>query len=109
MTTPKTSATRSFWAWGYEAQLPDETARAALGQAVGALLGVEGFLASPLPRFSDDVLPSPRLAPPARLLPFATVEPRERALHTYGKSYCDQLRAFHLDFAPAPDFVLLPR
>lgn len=103
------TATRSFWAWGYEEQLPDETARAALGQAVGALLGVGALPVRPLPRFSDVVLPPCRCAPPEALLPFATTDPRERALHTYGKSFCDQLRAFHLDFAAAPDFVLLPR
>lgn len=103
------TATRSFWAWGYEEQLPDETARAALGQAVGALLGVEPLPVRPLPRFSDVVLPPARIAPPPPLSAFATALARERALHTYGKSFLDQLRAFHLDFAAAPDFVLLPR
>ncbi len=102
-------ATRSFWAWGYEEQLPDADGRAALASALTAVLGVAPRQPRPLPRFSDVKLPSPRIAAPGPLAEFSTVDAHERALHTYGKSYCDQLRAFALDFAPAPDFVLLPR
>jgi len=104
-----TASTRSFWAWGYEEQFPDEAARAFLAQAVGALLGAPAIVARPLPRFEEAALPAPRLAVPPRLAAFATTDARERALHTYGKGFCDQLRAFALDFAPAPDFILLPR
>lgn len=103
------TGTRSFWAWGYEEQLPDEEARTGLGQAVAGLLGIAARPPRPLPRFTEGVLPPPRCAIPAKLADFATILPHERALHTYGKGFCDLLRAFSLDFAPAPDFVLLPR
>jgi alkyldihydroxyacetonephosphate synthase len=76
---------------------------------VAGLFGAEPLIPRPLPRLDDAALPSPRLSPPSRLSEFSSAAPRDRALHTYGKSFCDQLRAFALDFAPAPDFVLYPR
>jgi alkyldihydroxyacetonephosphate synthase len=103
------AGTRSFWAWGYEDQFPDEAGRELLSQGVSALLGVPALGARPLPQFSEAALPSPRIAVPSRLTDFATTDPRERAMHTYGKGFCDLVRAFALDFRPAPDFVLLPR
>lgn len=103
------AGTRSFWAWGYEEELPDEASRAGLGQAVAGLLGISPPPARPLPDFADARLPGPRCPVPAKLAEFSTTEPRDRALHTYGKGFCDLLRAFSLDFAPAPDFVLYPR
>jgi alkyldihydroxyacetonephosphate synthase len=40
---------------------------------------------------------------------FADAAPLARAMHTYGKSYRDVVRAFRLEFAAAPDLVLTPR
>jgi alkyldihydroxyacetonephosphate synthase len=102
------SRARSFWAWGYEDKLPDLAARQVLAEQVGAVLGV-ACTPRALPSFEGVRLAAPRVAPPPELAAIASVEPRARALHTYGKSYRDVLRAFRLDFAPAPDVVLSPR
>jgi alkyldihydroxyacetonephosphate synthase len=104
-----TDRRRSFWAWGYEDQLPAASERQTLAQSAAALLGVSVPEPSDPPSYADLVLPPPRLAPPASVAAFAHVDDRERALHTYGKSFVDQLRAWALDFASPPDFVLLPR
>ena len=104
-----TARHRSFWAWGYEDQLPSEADRQVLAQSAAALLGVSVPDASAPPSLSDLKLPPPRLPPPAALSALARVDDHERALHTYGKSFVDQLRAWALDFASPPDMVLLPR
>ena len=104
-----TDRCRSFWAWGYEDQLPGPQERQILAQSAAALLGVAVPEASDPPSPRDLTLPAPRLAAPAALSDLAHSDDRERALHTYGKSFLDQLRAWALDFASPPDFVLLPR
>lgn len=104
-----TARRRSFWAWGYEDQLPADDARHALAQSAAALLGVAPPQPRQPPSEADLKLPPQHVAPPAPLVGIASVDDRERALHTYGKSFLDQLRAWALDFASPPDFVLLPR
>jgi alkyldihydroxyacetonephosphate synthase len=101
-----TFRTRSFWAWGYEDKLPTEDARRALGQQLGALLGVEPLVPRPLPQIDSVVLPAPRVTPPEAI---ATTDRAERIHHTYGKSYRDIVRALHGDFASAPDAVARPK
>lgn len=73
------------------------------------LLGGKEFHPMALPRFEDVRLPEPRAAVPSALEAFCTSNPRDRAMHTYGKSYCDLVRAFRGDFSPAPDVVAHPR
>ncbi len=108
MSSP-TERTRSFWAWGFEEQFPDEAERQILAQSAAALLGVPVPPALPLPRLADVTLPPPAVAPPADLAELARGDRCERVLHSYGKSFPDQLRAFALHFASPPDFVLYPR
>ena len=62
----------------------------------------------PVP-LSAITLPEPRLSPPASLVPICSSEPYERALHAYGRSYMDILRAFRGRFEHAPDVVIHPR
>lgn len=108
MSSP-TERARSFWAWGYEDQLPDEAERQILAQSAAALLGVSPPPALPLPRLVDVKLPPPAVSPPADVVGLARWDLRERVLHSYGKSFPDQLRAFTLCFPTPPDFVLYPR
>jgi len=96
---------RSFWAWGYADKLPDEAARRALGQQLAAALGGEPLAPRPLPRLDEITLRAPRIAPPHA---FATTAHADRVMHTYGRGYRDIVRAFHRDFASAPDAVAYP-
>lgn len=108
MSSP-TERTRSFWAWGFEDQFPDEGERQLLAQSAAALLGIAPPPSLTAPQIADVTLPAPRVAPPSALLALARADVRERVLHSYGKSFPDQLRAFALHFENPPDFVLYPR
>ncbi len=96
---------RSFWAWGWADRFPDDDARRAHAQTVGALFNREVPL-RPLPSMGDVRLAAPRIACE---LPFATSDRAARVFHTYGKGFPDLVRAFRLDFRAAPDVVALPR
>jgi len=98
----------SFWGWGYESKLPGEDMRRGLALHVARLFGTAEPALRPLPRIEDVQLPAPRIAIPAELAPFSSAAPRDRIVHTYGKSYRDQVRGFAGDFAAAPDFACYP-
>lgn len=104
-----TDRARSHWAWGWSDKLPNDDARLALAEQVGAMLGVDVPALRPLPSLDDAQIPEPRVALPADLAPFARADRDDRARHTYGRSYRDIVRAFQGDFAVAPDFVAHPR
>jgi alkyldihydroxyacetonephosphate synthase len=100
---------RSFWAWGYEDRFPDTAARAALGEQVGALLGVGPLVPADPPTLESISMPEAKLAVPAALAPIASTDRRERALHSHGRAYRDLVRGFRGDFSAAPDVVVFPR
>ena len=58
---------------------------------------------------SDVSLPGPRLRPPESLTEFCRVDDYDRALHAYGRSYRDIVRAFRGRFDHLPDVVAHPR
>jgi alkyldihydroxyacetonephosphate synthase len=59
-------------------------------------------------RLEDIELPPPRLEPPASLAALCRSDPYERAVHAYGKSYRDVVRAFRGEFDNPPDVVAHP-
>jgi alkyldihydroxyacetonephosphate synthase len=83
------------------------------------LHGTAAFLASHLgfgdaaPRqpvpLSAVTLPAPRLRAPERLARICRDDRYERALHAYGRSYRDVVRAFRGEFEHPPDVVAHPR
>ena len=68
---------------------------------------------SPIPSrrspLSDVSLPVPRLRPPDPLAAICSASDYERALHCYGRSYVDVVRAFRGRFDHPPDVVARPR
>ncbi|MCS6901455.1 MAG: FAD-dependent oxidoreductase, partial [Myxococcales bacterium] len=97
---------RSLWAWGYEGRRPDPEA---LRSLVSSLLGVPvgpPASATPLDEFA---MPEPRMEVPDKLRGICSTDRRDRAMHTYGKAFRDQVRAFRGDFRVAPDVVARPR
>ncbi len=97
------------WGWGYEDEQPSESELRATAGVIREHLGF-GAEAPELPvPLSAVTLPEPRLSPPASLVPICSSEPYERALHAYGRSYMDILRAFRGRFEHAPDVVIHPR
>jgi alkyldihydroxyacetonephosphate synthase len=100
-----TRRTRSFWAWGYEDKLPSEDVRRGLGEQLSAVLGGVPLEVRPLPKLEEVELAAPRFTPPEAI---ATTAREDRIFHTYGKGFRDITRAFHRDFAAAPDAVAYP-
>jgi alkyldihydroxyacetonephosphate synthase len=97
------------WGWGYEDEQPSLSE---LREAAAFLSGRLGF-GSPDPQapvpLSDVSLPVPRLTPPDALAPICSTSDYERALHCYGRSYGDIVRASRGRFDHPPDVVAQPR
>jgi alkyldihydroxyacetonephosphate synthase len=100
---------RKHWGWGYEDEQPAPEEVRGAGAFLTDRLGfgsTEPEAAVPL---SEVSLPAPRLTPPPALAAICTTDPYERALHAYGRSYADVLRAFRGRFDHPPDVVVHPR
>ena len=100
---------RKFWGWGYEEDAIDDAHAAAIADLLAARFGCERPHLAPGPRLEEVSLPTPKVAPPPALAAMCSVDPYDRAGHTYGKAFRDVVRGFGRDFAPAPDFVAFPR
>ncbi len=97
------------WGWGYEDEQPSPEDLRSAASAISAHLGF-GSAEPEQPVALEDVeLPPVRLRPPPALAPLCTSEPYERALHAYGRSYRDVVRAFRGRFEHPPDLVAHPR
>ena len=98
---------RSFWAWGLEQDEPTEQqvreAAARLSQRYG--VNVEPVMP---PRADDLRLRAPRIAPPSSLVAICSTGDHDRAIHTYGRSFRDRIRAYNLQFPNPPDIVAYP-
>jgi alkyldihydroxyacetonephosphate synthase len=97
------------WGWGYEDEQPS------LGELRSAAPGIAAHLGfgsiepeRPVP-LAEIELPPPRMRPPAALEPICGGGVHDRALHTYGRSYGDVVRAFRGEFEDPPDVVAHPR
>jgi alkyldihydroxyacetonephosphate synthase len=95
------------WGWGYEDEQPSPSQLRDGAKYIIERLGfgsAEPEAAAPLPS-----LPPPRLGIPESLASFCTADDYERALHAYGRSYRDLIRAFRGRFDHPPDVVARPR
>jgi alkyldihydroxyacetonephosphate synthase len=100
---------RRFWGWGVEGEGPTREQQRKLGATIAQRFGAE--VAEPIepPTVEELNLPAPRVEPPKELAAICTIDPYERAGHTYGKSFRDVWRALHRDFTHPPDVVAIPR
>jgi len=95
------------WGWGYEDEQPTLEGQRAAAQFLTERLGfgtTEPEPPAPLP-----ALRAPRLKPPEALAEICADDDYERALHAYGRSYRDIVRAFRGRFDHPPDVVARPR
>ena len=101
-------AKRSFWAWGME---PDEPTAEQMKTAAGELSKRYKVNLPPAkpPQASNLSLRKPRIAAPASLANICISDDHDRAVHTYGRSFRDRIRAFNLNFPNPPDVVARPR
>jgi alkyldihydroxyacetonephosphate synthase len=97
------------WGWGYEDEQPSHEE---VTQAAAFITGRLGFGSTeperPVP-LSEVSLPPPRLSPPASIDEICRSDDYDRALHAYGRSYRDIVRAFRGRFDHPPDVVAHPR
>ncbi len=100
---------RKVWGWGYEDQQPphEEVEQAAAGIREHLGFGAD-YVERPV-ALEDVELPAPRLEPPESLAEICRSDPYERALHAYGRSYRDVVRAFRGRYDHPPDVVAHPR
>jgi alkyldihydroxyacetonephosphate synthase len=97
------------WGWGYEDEQPSQDELRSGAPYIREQLGF-GLLDPERPvKLSDISLPAPRLRPPPSLAPICRRDDYDRALHTYGRSYSDVVRAFRGRFEHPPDVVAHPR
>jgi alkyldihydroxyacetonephosphate synthase len=100
---------RKHWGWGYE----DEQPSAQELRGAAAFLSERLGFGSPEPEspvpLTDVSLPAPRLSAPPALEAICATDDYERALHCYGRSYIDVVRAFRGRFEHPPDVVAHPR
>jgi alkyldihydroxyacetonephosphate synthase len=101
----------SIWGWGEASRFPDAEQRAAMGQWASALLGFPvGAPRDPVPLEALALPPvSAAAAPPAALAPLCSTTVRDRASHSYGKSYPDIVRGFRGEYPVSPDVIARPR
>lgn len=79
-----------------------------MAQLASSMLGFPGQEAEDPVPLADIAMAPPRIEVPPELSGMCTTDRRERALHTYGRSWPDLLRGFRGDYAPAPDIVARP-
>jgi alkyldihydroxyacetonephosphate synthase len=98
---------RSWWGWGWEDEAMTDDQVGSLASAVSERFGV-GLEPRPPASLDDLDLRPPRVAAPRALRALASDDRRDRASHTYGKSYRDVVRGFRGDLPHPPDLVLRP-
>ena len=98
---------RSFWAWGLEQDEPTGQQVREAAARLSQRYGVNVEPAMP-PRAEDLRLRSPRISPPSALASICSTDDHDRAVHTYGRSFRDRIRAYNLQFPNPPDIVAHP-
>lgn len=100
---------RKFWGWGWEDEGPTVEQQEKIAGLLAARFDVQDVTITPPPAIGELALRAPRLSPPDKLSHLFSVDPFDRAGHTYGKSFRDVVRALDRDFRNPPDFVAFPR
>lgn len=99
---------RSFWGWGFEGESLTDGQIEALAARVEPLVGSAALDLVVAPSEREIVLLSSRIAPPTTIALWCHVDDRQRASHTYGKSFRDVVRALDRNWERPPDVVATP-
>jgi alkyldihydroxyacetonephosphate synthase len=96
------------WGWGYEDEQPSAQELHGAAEFLRGRLGFGSTEPEQPVELAQLDLPAPRLNPPAQLEGICRSDTYERALHAYGRSYSDIVRAFRGRFDHPPDLVAHP-
>ena len=99
---------RSFWGWGYDSEALSGARLDELARRVEPLADGESLELTTPPTVDEINLLRPRISPPARLAAWCSIDDRQRAAHTYGKSFRDIVRALERRWERPPDVVAMP-
>lgn len=100
---------RKFWGWGYEDQGPNLEQQRHMAERMGKRFSLDPLEITPPPKESELSLRPPRIVPPDALASICTSATYDRALHSYGSSFRDVVRAFRRYFPNPFDVVAYPR
>ncbi len=100
---------RKFWGWGFEGFELDAGLLQLIEQFLVKGAGLALSEPAPPPAATALDLPRVRCEAPRNLQGICSVDARDRAGHTYGKSFRDVWRGLRGDFGNAPDLVARPR
>ena len=100
---------RKHWGWGYEDEQPSPEELQGAAAFLTDRLGFGSRDPEQAVPLSDVSLPAPRLRAPESLASICATDDYMRALHCYGRSYRDIVRAFRGQFEHPPDVVVHPR
>ncbi len=103
------SRRRKHWGWGYEDEQPSPKELRSQAAFISQHLGFGANVPEPAVPLGEVTLPAPSLQAPESLRAICTTDDYERALHAYGRSYRDVVRAFRGQFDQPPDVVARPR
>jgi alkyldihydroxyacetonephosphate synthase len=99
---------RSFWGWGFESEALSASQLDALASRVQPLVADHALELIAPPTTDEINLLRSRIAPPSSIAPWCQLDDRERAGHTYGKSFRDIVRALERRWERPPDVVAKP-
>src|SRR5436190_1757201 len=78
---------RKFWGWGWEDAGPNAEQQGRIAMLLAARLGIDVPPVGTPPTIDEIALRAPRVAPPPTLGHLCSTAPKDRAGHTYGKSF----------------------
>jgi alkyldihydroxyacetonephosphate synthase len=107
-TPAPTPRTRSWQGWGWEESAASDEQTTRLAAALAGRFGIEPPVAEAPVALCDLSLRAPRVVPPASLAHLCSTDRRDRAAHTYGRSYRDTVRLLRGDLPHPPDLVAHP-
>ena len=102
------AARRKFWGWGNEDQTVSDEEAVFLARLFAQRFGASLKPPKPAPKVSDFALRPSRLTPPASIVHLCSIDPHERLVHAYGKSFPDYVRMFQRNVPHPPDVVAYP-
>ncbi len=102
------AARRKFWGWGNEDQTVSDEEAVFLARLFAQRFGASLKPPKPAPKVADFTLRPSRLTPPASIVHLCSIDPHDRLVHAYGKSFPDYVRMFQRKVPHPPDVVAYP-